>query len=340
MPSPIRFFEAISAHQLTWAIRAGVELEVFTAIAEGNVTAEGIAARTHASPKGIRILCDYLTVSQFLLKSGANYSLHPDTAPFLDKRSPAYMGGTVQFLLGEILLQSFAGLTGAVRKGGTMLGGHGTMDPDHPVWRDFARAMVPMMAMPAEFIAQTVTTSGPVKVLDIAAGHGLFGIALARHNPQAEVVAVDWDAVLDVAREHAQAAGVAARYQTLPGSAFDVEFGHGYDLVLFTNFFHHFDMPTCETLMRKAHAALKPDGRALTLEFAPDADRVSPPHAAMFALTMLASTSDGDAYTVGEYETMFSNAGFPRHEVVDVPSSPQRLIISYKRTGLAAGALP
>lgn len=330
MPSPIRFFEAISAYQLTAAMRAGVELEVFTAIGEGNATAEAIASRTHASPKGIRILCDYLTVQQFLVKSGAAYSLHPDTAPFLDKRSPAYLGGTVRFLLGDTVLQAFAGLTAAVKKGGTALGGHGTMDSDHPVWREFARAMVPMMAMPAEFIAETVVTSGPARVLDIAAGHGLFGIALARHNPQAEVVAVDWDAVLDVAREHAQAAGVATRYQTLPGSAFDVEFGHGYDLVLFTNFFHHFDVPACETLMRKAHAALKAGGRAVTLEFAPDAGRVTPPHAATFALTMLASTSDGDAYTAGEYETMFANAGFPRSEVVDVPASPHRLIVSYK----------
>lgn len=330
MPSPIRFFEAISAHQLTAAIRAGVELEVFTDIGEGHATAEAVAARTHASPKGIRILCDYLTVSGFLVKAGSNYTLHPDTAPFLDKRSPAYMGGAIQFLLGETLLQSFARLTGAVKKGGTMMGGHGTMDPDHPVWRDFARAMVPMMAMPADFIAQTIPTSGPVKVLDIAAGHGLFGIAMARQNPQAEVVAVDWDAVLDVAREHAQAAGVASRYRTLPGSAFEVEFGQGYDLVLFTNFFHHFDMPTCETLMRKAHAALKPDGRAVTLEFVPNDDRVSPPHAAVFALTMLASTSDGDAYTLREYETMFANAGFPRSEAIDVPASPHRVIVSFK----------
>ncbi len=330
MPSPLRFFEAVSAHELTAAIRAGVELEVFTAIGEGKTTAESIAARTRASPKGIRILCDYLTVSEFLVKSGANYSLHPDTAPFLDKRSPAYMGGAIQFLLGETLLQSFAGLTAAVRKGGTVMGGQGTMDPDHPVWRDFARAMVPMMAAPAEFIARTVATSGPVRVLDIAAGHGLFGIAMARHNPQAEVVAVDWEAVLDVAREHAQAAGVAARHHTLPGSAFEVEFGQGCDLALFTNFFHHFDIPTCETLMRKAHAALKPDGRAVTLEFVPDDDRVSPPPAAMFALTMLATTSDGDAYTLREYETMFVNAGFPRSEAVDVPQSPHRVIVSYK----------
>jgi cyclopropane fatty-acyl-phospholipid synthase-like methyltransferase len=248
---------------------------------------------------------------------------------FLDRRSPAYMGGTVQFLLGRTIRDAFADLTEAVRKGGNP-GGEGTMDPDHPVWRDFARAMVPMMAPAAEFIAQAVPTTGPARVLDIAAGHGLFGIAFARHNPEAEIHALDWSAVLDVAREHAQAAGVGDRYRTVPGSAFDVEVGTGFDIVLFTNFFHHFEPARCELLMRKAHAALKPDGRAVTLEFIPNDDRVTPPAPACFALTMLASTGQGDAYTFREYETMFANCGFPHSEMQDVQGGPQRLIVSHK----------
>lgn len=204
------------------------------------------------------------------------------------------------------------------------------MDPDHPVWRDFARAMVPMMAPAAEFIAGAVPTSGPVKILDVAAGHGLFGIAFARRNPQAEVHALDWAAVLDVAHEHAHAAGVGDRHRLLPGSAFDVEWGTGFDLVLFTNFFHHFEPARCEALMRKAHAALTPDGRAVTLEFVPDAGRVTPPMQAGFALTMLASTGHGDAYTFAEYESMFANSGFPHSEMQDLEGGAQRLIISSK----------
>ena len=153
------------------------------------------------------------------------------------------------------------------------------------------------------------------------------------HFPQLERVLVDGKGgtvdELDAIEVRLEDDGVEVRYDGFP-RAFEVEFGQGYDLALFTNFFHHFDIPTCETLMRKAHAALKPDGRAVTLEFVPDDDRVSPPPAAMFALTMLATTSDGDAYTLREYETMFVNAGFPRSEAVDVPQSPHRVIVSYK----------
>jgi O-methyltransferase domain len=100
--------------------------------------------------------------------------------------------------------------------------------------------------------------------------------------------------------------------------------------VLLTNFLHHFDPPTCETLLRKVRAALKDGGRALTLEFVPDDDRITPPVPAAFSLTMLAGTPGGDAYTYAELERMLSNAGFARSELRTLPASPQKLVVSYK----------
>ena len=136
------------------------------------------------------------------------------------------------------------------------------------------------------------------KVLSLAVGHGLYEITLARHNPSAEVWAVDWANVLQVARENAAKAGVAARYHTIPGSAFEVNYGEDYDLALVVNFLHHFDLSTCEKLLRKVHGALRPGGRAVILEFVPNEDRVSPPLPASFSLIMLAGTPAGDAYAV------------------------------------------
>jgi hypothetical protein len=120
------------------------------------------------------------------------------------------------------------------------------------------------------------------------------------------------------------------RYHTRPGSAFDVDYGTGYDVVLLTNFLHHFDVPTCESLLRKVHASLAEGGRAVTLEFVPNEDRVSPPQAAAFSMMMLGSTPAGDAYTFAELETMFRNAGFARSEMHELPPTIQRVVISYK----------
>jgi cyclopropane fatty-acyl-phospholipid synthase-like methyltransferase len=229
-------------------------------------------------------------------------------------------------------MDAFANLTEAVRRGGTALPEEGTVAPDHPVWVRFARAMMPMMAMPARAIAEMVPCDAErkLKVLDIAAGHGLFGIAFAQRYPGVDVYALDWPRVLDVARENAAKAGVADRYHLRPGSAFEVDYGTGYDLVLLTNFLHHFDVPTCEGLLRKVRASLAEGGRVVTLEFIPNEDRVTPPGAASFSMTMLASTPSGDAYTFSELEQMFRNTGFSRSEVQPVPQSVQQVMVSYK----------
>jgi len=169
--------------------------------------------------------------------------------------------------------------------------------------------------------------AGPVHVLDIAAGHGLFGIEVAKLNPEARITALDWAPVLAVAQANARKAGVGDRYDLLPGSAFDVEYGGPYDILLLTNFLHHFDPPTCIGLLKKAHAALKPGGRAATLEFVPNEDRISPPIAAAFSLTMLASTAAGDAYTFRELEAMYREAGFGFITAHPVPNSAHTVVM-------------
>ncbi|HEX8456796.1 MAG TPA: class I SAM-dependent methyltransferase [Pyrinomonadaceae bacterium] len=330
-PSPERIFQTLTAYQQTAALKAAIELELFTAIAEGADTTAALAARTGAAERGLRILCDYLTVAQFLGKlSDGRYTLTPEAALFLDRRSPAYVGGIAEFLSGAHLGDAFARFTESVRKGGTVLEAEGSMTADHPMWEDFARGMASIMRPAAADIARVVGISemGACKILDIAAGHGIFGITLAGQNAEAEVYAVDWQSVLAIAQKNADGAGVSARYHLIPGSAFEVEFGTDYDLVLLTNFFHHFDPPTCETLMRKCHAALKAGGRAVTLEFVPNEDRVTPPAEAAFALVMLGTTPAGDAYTFSEFERMFRNAGFARSE--SHQTMPGHIIVSYK----------
>jgi ubiquinone/menaquinone biosynthesis C-methylase UbiE len=331
-PSPQLFFQTINAYQRTEALKAAIELEAFTAIGEGNSTAAEIAKRCDASERGTRILCDFLCIMGFLNKEGNRYSLTQDSAIFLDKHSPAYMGGVTGFISTPELTDAFRNFAAIVRKGGTINSEGGTVSAENPIWVKFARAMAPMMAMPAQMLAKMIDPKADtkLKVLDIAAGHGLYGIEFAKNNPQAEVVALDWAPVLEVANENAKLAGVNGRYSTIAGSAFDVDYGTDYDLVLLTNFLHHFDIPTNETLLRKVYAALKDGGRVATVEFVPNDDRITPPDAAAFSVTMLGGTAGGDAYTFAEFDEMFANAGFARSEVQALPASIEQVVISYK----------
>jgi 2-polyprenyl-3-methyl-5-hydroxy-6-metoxy-1,4-benzoquinol methylase len=328
-PSPEIVFDTLQAYQRSIALRGGIDLDLFTAIAEGNTSLSAIAKRVKASEKGTRVLCDYLTMIGFLVKHAGEYTLTPDSAAFLNRHSPAYMGTMANFLMSPHVAGMLEDITAVIRHGGALPSDHGALEPENPMWVEFARSMAPMMQMPADLIAKMFAGSKPIKVLDISAGHGVYGIAFAKHNPGAKVVGLDWANVLEVAKENASKAGVADRYSTIAGSAFEVDFGVGYDIVLIPNFLHHFDPATNEKLLRKVHAALAPAGIAVTPEFIPNEDRISPPRDAMFSMQML-GTPAGDAYTYAELERMFRNAGFARSEMRELAPSPQRLVVSNK----------
>jgi 2-polyprenyl-3-methyl-5-hydroxy-6-metoxy-1,4-benzoquinol methylase len=329
-PNPGLIFETFQMYQRTAAMKAALELDLFTEIGKGSHTVEEIAKGIGASERGTRILCDYLTIMGFLSKEGEQYSNGMEASIFLDKSSRGYFGGAARFLTDPKLMAPFSNLAEIVRTGRTTMPEEGTVSEDNPIWVEFAEAMAPMQFMASQEIAGIVGGEGEVKVLDIAAGHGLFGIAIAQRNPLARVTALDWADVLSVAAENAKKMGVADRFTALPGSAFTVEFGGPYDVVLVTNFYHHFDMATCEGLTEKIFGALKPGGRCVTLDFVPNEDRVSPPPSASFAMMMLGSTASGDAYTFKEYDAMFSKAGFASSVAHALEKSPGTLIVSTK----------
>ena len=326
--TPSLIFETLHRYQHTMALKAAIDLEVFTHIAGGAATPAAIAALSYANERGVRILCDFLTILGFLRKSGSGYSLTRDSSIFLDKRSPAYTGSVVGFLSSPVTLDLFRDLAAVVRNGGP-LNGSGHMLPDNDIWVKFANSMAPMIAPVADAVANAVAAPGRrLKVLDIAAGHGMFGISVARRNPQAEIVAVDWKNVLGVAERNAARAGVQDRFRTIPGSVFEVDIESRYDLVVVANFLHCFDIPTNIGLLKKVWTAMKPGGLLATVELVPNEDRISPPIAASFSMNMLGATNGGDAYTFSEFDRMFRAAGFDGSRMQLLEPTPHALILT------------
>lgn len=330
-PSPMLYFETMNAYQRSEALKGALELELFTALAEGCETIAQIAERCNASERGIRILGDYLTVIGFLNKRDQMYYNTQDSAIFLNQHSPAYVGASAEFLLSPFLSSGFKDVAAAVRKGGTIISDEGTTSAENPVWIKFARGMAPLVKMAADQITALIggDTEKKIAVLDVAASHGIFGITIAQKYPNAEITALDWANVLEVAKENSEKAGISDRYHFIEGSAFEVDFGGPYDVVLITNFLHHFNAETCESFLKKVHASLAEGGRAYTLEFVPNEDRISPPDAATFSFVMLCSTPQGDAYTFSEFDSMFTNAGFSRSELHHLQPRGE-LVVSYK----------
>ena len=325
-PNPGLVWDTMTAHHRSAALKAGIELGLFNALGDGPQTAAALAQRAGVPERGMRILCDFLTIHGLVAKSDNLYQHTPTSAVFLDEKSPASMAPTLPFMMNSKIMAASTVLTETIRLGHTAL--------DEPLageevveWVTFARSMHPMMSAAAEFIADKVMAAGtPVKVLDVAASHGLFGIAIAKRVPSCEIVALDFSSILEVTLENARAADVTLT--PLPGSAFTADLGTGYDAILVTNLFHHFSIEDNTSLMKRFRAALRPGGQMITLEMIPNADRISPPAAASFSMMMLCNTPLGDAFTMDEYNHMLDASGFGPREVMDVPMSPQQLLVA------------
>jgi len=162
------------------------------------------AAPRSAAPA---ILCDYLTVVGLLTKDGARYALTADSAVFLDGRSPACVASAADFVHAPRASRRLRGRGGGgCAAAATGLPEAGTATPEHPVWVRFARAMAPLMRGAAHAVVEAVEVDAarPLRALDVAAGHGMFGIAFAQRYPRAEVTGLDWASVIAVARENAR----------------------------------------------------------------------------------------------------------------------------------------
>jgi hypothetical protein len=321
-------FDIAIAYQKTAALIAAVQLDIFSVIGTETRSVDDLVSRTGASGRGLRILCDYLTVLGLLEKQRAHYSVTTVARTFLDESSPFAMGKIVDFVAAPEMVDLFLRDPAlCVRNGGSP--GLANVSPDHPVWVRFAKAMVPFAASNAKRVAAHVRAFSrpPFTVLDIAAGHGLYGIEIAKTFPDALITAVDWAPVLAVAKENAESAGVADRFRVIAGNAVDLEWGCDYDLILLSNFLHHFDFDTCTSLLHKTRGSLAVNGQALGVEFVPNEDRISPPIPAMFAFWMLATTPGGDAYTRRELDEMAKKAGFRGATALPLAPAPESLII-------------
>lgn len=331
-PSAMKFFETALSYQKTAALKAGIELDVFTAIAERASNPAQIAQKTGAAERGIRILCDYLTIHGLLTKEHGRYGLTADSELFLNRKSQAYLGDCIQFLTNPKSRLAFDCLTESVRRGGCSLE-EDSVSYENPVWIEFARSMMAMMYPMAQGTAAILPlpSDRDSKVLDIAASHGIFGISIAKRHPRAHIVALDWPGVLELTKENAKKFGVADRFSTIAGDAFAVDFGHEYDAILLPNFLHHFDPAKCEEMLAKCKQALRPGGSVAIVEFVPNDDRISPPASAAFSMTMLAQTAAGDAYTLAEFHRMLSASGFETPEAYPLLPTEHLLIVAKRK---------
>jgi 3-hydroxy-5-methyl-1-naphthoate 3-O-methyltransferase len=328
---PMPILETLYGTCQSAVLAAAVELNLFTEVGRGNATPESLAQVTACSARGLRILMNALTRMGFLEKDDEHYSLSPVSAKFLSTDGPSYLGEFVRVHQGEVVRGSWFQLAQTVRSGKPPAFAPESMD------QFFAKLVDPLYtlsAAAAEVAAKAIyghPSRRKLKVLDIAAGSGVWSLALARHDAQTRVTVADSPIVIEkVTKRFAAREGVAEQYDYLPGDLREVDFGESaYDVAILGHICHGLGVEDNQKLFQRAHRLLKEGGQLLIAEIIPDDERREALFPLLFAVNMLALTPEGDTFTMSEYRQWLQEAGFKEINTIEAPS-PSPLILARK----------
>ncbi len=320
--------------QLAWSyaapliIEAAIRNKVFDTLDSGPKTLEEVHKATGASTRGLAAIMDALRGLELLDRdAGGRYSLTPESAAFLVRGKPSFMGGLILHT-SEQLIPSWLKLSEIVRTGKPGSYAVNQEASGSEFFAQFVADIFPMSYAPALSLAAELKL-GSARVLDLGAGSGVWGIALAQSSPQVQVTAVDWPGVLPITQKTAAGFGLEDRFIFIPGDLQSADFGSGYNVATIGHILHSEGEARSKKLLRKVYDALAPGGTIAIAEFLVDSDRKGPVTGLFFAVNMLVNTDDGNTWSFEEISSWLRDAGFVNPRQIDSPG-PSPLILASK----------
>ncbi|HEY1378428.1 MAG TPA: methyltransferase [Gemmataceae bacterium] len=332
--TPERIMKFAWGYAAPFILEAAVRTGVFDALAGGPRTLAELTAATGASERGARMVLNALVGLGLLGKDGrGRYALTPESETYLVSTRPGYLGGFLRHTSSH-LVPRWLHLTDAVRTGQpvTAVNQEGT---GSEFFLQFVEDLFPLNWPAANALADALAldkATGPVAVLDLAAGSGVWSIALAKRSPRVRVTAVDWPGVLPATQRTAERQGVADRFRFVAGDLLAVDFGTGYQVATLGHILHSEGEARSRQLLAKVFAALAPGGTVAIAEWLVDADRTGPPMGLIFAVNMLVNTDAGDTFSFQELAGWLKAAGFTDPRTLEVPG-PAPLVLATKPGG-------
>lgn len=330
-PSPYPIIDLLLGLWKAGVVKAAIELDVFTQIAEGHRTVTEIARACEASERGIRILLEALCGLDLLSKANGGYLLPPVAARYLSKQSPLCVSDLSLGFAAPWEWAAFGRLADAVRSGQPNV--YAYMEGRETECLEAMVSAIATLGIPtAEAICDVLGINqggegAGLRVLDIACGSGVYGYTIARRDPQAQVVGLDRRNILKIATRVAGQLGVADRVQHRAGNVLSLRFGEGeFDLAIISNVFHQYGPQHVREVLAKAHAALIPGGRLVLNDFIADDARCRATDALLMSVDMLIYTPEGEAHGLSEYRGWLEEAGFLEVSYHSLPGLTQLLV--------------
>ena len=328
--TPERIMQFAWGYVPPMVIESAIHHRVFDVLDAGPKTLAETAAATGASERGLRAVMNVLVGLNLLAKSDGRYSLTPESELFLVSTKPSFQGGLLRHTSGH-LIPRWLRLKEIVQTGkpGAAVNQEGD---GSTFFQGFVMDIFPMSYPPANVLAQHLALEKrerPLKVLDLAAGSGVWGIALAQSAKNVSVTAVDWAGVLPATRSSVERFGLTERFSFIAGDLNSVDFGTGYDVATLGHILHSEGETRSRQLLRKTFDALASGGTIAIAEFLVDEDRKGPVGSLMFAANMLVNTDEGDTFSFEEISAWLKEAGFTDMRLLEAPG-PSPLVLATK----------
>jgi ubiquinone/menaquinone biosynthesis C-methylase UbiE len=329
--TPERLMELSFAYAPPLIISAGVSNHVFDSLEDGAKTPEQVAEKTGASARALRILMNALAGLNLLKKDRhGKYSLTPESAAFLLSKNPGTHAGFFGTIAPQIISR-WLRLSDIVREGRPAVAVNQETEGTE-FFSQLVENIIPLSYPPAQKLAdhlKVAKTKNDIRVLDLAAGSGIWGIALAQKSPRVRVAAVDWAGMIPTTKRITQKFGVGDRFNYVEGDILEANFGSGYDIATLGHILHSEGEDRSRQLLAKTFRALISGGTIAIAEWLVNDHRTKPLPSLMFAVQMLVNTEKGDTFSFNEIKNWLEGAGFKKVRKVEAPG-PSPLILATK----------
>jgi ubiquinone/menaquinone biosynthesis C-methylase UbiE len=329
--TPERIMQLVWGYASPLILEAAIRHRVFDVLDGGPKTADEVEDATGASARGLSAVMNALVGLNFLTKDPqGRYALTAESAAFLVSTKPGFQGGLILHC-SEQLIPKWLRLNEIVATGRPAQAVN-----QEPLGGDFFHKFVedifPMSYASAQKLAAALVLDGsgqPLSVLDLAAGSGVWGIALAQSSQLVHVTAVDWPEVIPVTRKTVARFGLMKRFQFVAGDLLAADFGRNHAIATLGHILHSEGEERSRALLRKTFAALASGGTIAVAEFLVNDERTEPLVGLLFAVNMLVNTDCGDTFSLREISAWLAEAGFVNPRTLEAPG-PSPLILATK----------
>ena len=317
---------------------SAVELGLFTELAKQPMTGKEIAATLDLSPRAIPDFPDALVALGFVQRAGdgpkARYSNTPESALFLNRNSPGYIGGILE-MANARLYHFWADLTEALKTG---MPQNETKHSGEPMFaklyadparlEQFMNAMSGISAGNFKEFAQKFDFSKFKTLCDVGGATGQLSCLVATANPHMRCTSFDLPKIVPIAARKIQQTGLADRVTAVGGDFFADPLPKA-DVITMGMILHDWNLEKKQMLIRKAYDAVPQGGAFVVIEALIDDARRRNAFGLMMSLNMLIEFGDAFDYTGSDFAGWCREVGFRDFQIIPL-TGPSSAAVAYK----------